>query len=273
MEGVFANRSEKRDFVINELERRATDECPVYIASAFFTHSDVVERMLQKGCRGLMAIRLGFPTSPFAIEKVKGHPNLQLRIYTGHAFHPKLYIFGDELALVGSANLTQAALLTNQEVMVSIRSTTQGSWNSWQSSRTTGTELTFLRMNSSPSIRKFLSRTSSIKRGPTSSPRRCSNSSATSRLPTSTEAMPSPRNPRYFSPTSDATTRKQFPPSTSSATPTRPAATARRRRPRYRCASKSTPSSVGYGRGSRQENLGSPVHFGLPRSRRSSLAT
>lgn len=39
MEGVFANRSEKRDFVINELERRATDECSVYIASAFFTHS------------------------------------------------------------------------------------------------------------------------------------------------------------------------------------------------------------------------------------------
>ncbi|MET3371813.1 hypothetical protein ABIC89_000854 [Variovorax boronicumulans] len=122
MEGVFANRSEKRDFVINELEHRATDECPVYIASAFFTHSDVVERILQKGCKVLMVVRLGFPTSPFAIEKVKGHPNLQLRIYTGHAFHPKLYIFGDELALVGSANLTQAALLTNQEIMVSIGS-------------------------------------------------------------------------------------------------------------------------------------------------------
>lgn len=122
MEGVFANRSEKRDFVINELERRATDECSVYIASAFFTHSDVVERILEKGCKVLMVVRLGFPTSPYAIEKVKAHPNLQLRIYTGHAFHPKLYIFGDEMALVGSANLTRSALLTNQEVMVSISS-------------------------------------------------------------------------------------------------------------------------------------------------------
>jgi hypothetical protein len=123
MEGVFANRSDKRDFVINELERRATGECPVYIASAFFTHSDVVERILEKGCKVLMVVRLGFPTSPDAIEKVMSHPNLQLRIYTGHAFHPKLYIFGDETALVGSANLTRAALLTNQEVMVSVGST------------------------------------------------------------------------------------------------------------------------------------------------------
>lgn len=122
MEGVFANRSEKRDFVVNELERRATDECSVYIASAFFTHSEVVDRILEKGCKVLMVVRLGFPTSPYAIEKVMRHPNLQLRIYTGHAFHPKLYIFGDETALVGSANLTRSALLTNQEVMVSIGS-------------------------------------------------------------------------------------------------------------------------------------------------------
>jgi HKD family nuclease len=122
MEGVFANRSEKRDYVINELERRATDECSIYIASAFFTQSDLVERMLDKGCKVLMVVRLGFPTSPYAIDKVKSHPNLQLRIYTGHAFHPKLYIFGDEIALVGSANLTRPALLTNQEVMVSIGS-------------------------------------------------------------------------------------------------------------------------------------------------------
>lgn len=123
MIGVFANRSEKQDFVINELERRATDECSVYIASAFFTQSDLVERMLEKGCKVLMVVRLGFPTSPDAIDKVINHPNLQLRIYTGHAFHPKLYIFGDETALVGSANLTRPALLTNQEVMVSIDST------------------------------------------------------------------------------------------------------------------------------------------------------
>jgi hypothetical protein len=49
-------------------------------------------------------------------------PNLQLRVYTGHSYHPKLYIFGDDVALVGSANLTRSALLTNQEVVVSVDS-------------------------------------------------------------------------------------------------------------------------------------------------------
>ena len=82
MKGVFANRSEKRDFVINELELRAIEECDVYIASAFFTHADIVERLLAKGCKVLMVIRLGFPTSPAAIDRVMKHPNLQLNTYT-----------------------------------------------------------------------------------------------------------------------------------------------------------------------------------------------
>jgi len=122
MRGVFANRNDKRDFVINELESHSVNECDVYIASAFFTDAEIVERLLAKGCKVLMAIRLGFPTSPDAIERVIKHPNLQLRVYTSHSYHPKLYIFGDEVALVGSANLTRSALMTNQEVVVSIDS-------------------------------------------------------------------------------------------------------------------------------------------------------
>jgi phospholipase D-like protein len=122
MLGVFANRNEKRDFIIKELEGWAVNDTDVYIASAFFTDAEVVEDLLSKGCRLLMVVRLGFPTSPRAIERVIRHPNLQLRFYTGHSFHPKLYILGDKVALVGSANLTRSALLTNQEVVVSIDS-------------------------------------------------------------------------------------------------------------------------------------------------------
>jgi len=125
MEGVLANRNGKQDFVINELERLAENDLDVYIASAFFTDAEVVEKLLSKGCRVYLVVRLGFPTSPQAIERVSRHPNVQLRIYTSHTYHPKLYIFGDELALVGSANLTRAALLTNQEVVVSVDSADQ----------------------------------------------------------------------------------------------------------------------------------------------------
>ena len=122
MKGVFANRNGQSDFVGDEIRGRAEGQKDVYIASAFFTEAEVVEELLAKGCNVFMVVRLGFPTSPTAIEKVRMHPNLQLRIYTGHSFHPKLYIFGDDIALVGSANLTSAALLTNQEVVVSVES-------------------------------------------------------------------------------------------------------------------------------------------------------
>ncbi len=122
MQGVFANRNEKRDFVINELVSRAESGCDVYIASAFFTTSEVIHELITKGCNVKMVIRLGFPTSPTAIEQVYKHPKVQLRYFTSRSFHPKIYIFGDDAALVGSANLTNAALMTNQEVMVTIDS-------------------------------------------------------------------------------------------------------------------------------------------------------
>lgn len=115
---VFANRSLRRDFVISEIERRGVKDCEVFIAVAFFTESEVVKRLVDKGCRVRLVVRLGFPTSPAAIAAVKD--KVDLRVYTSMSFHPKLYIFGDDVALVGSANLTHSAITSNQEVMVGI---------------------------------------------------------------------------------------------------------------------------------------------------------
>ena len=120
MNVVFANRTEKKDFVVNEIERLGASDRDVYIAAAFFTESSVVKRLIEKGCRVQMVIRLGFPTSPRAIDEVMALPNVQLRVYSARSFHPKLYIFGNEVALIGSANLTHAAIWSNQEVVVSV---------------------------------------------------------------------------------------------------------------------------------------------------------
>jgi len=122
MDGVFANRSTHRDFLTSELQRRGVGGRDVYIAVAFFTEPDVVEGFLSNGCDVWLVVRLGFPTNPAAIERVMKNPRLKLRVYTARTFHPKLYIFGDEVALVGSANLTNAAITSNQEVVVSIGS-------------------------------------------------------------------------------------------------------------------------------------------------------
>lgn len=120
MDGVFANRTAHRDFLTNELERRGADGRDVFIAVAFFTEAGVVQRFLDNNCNVWLIVRLGFPTNPAALEEVMAHPNVQLRVYSGRSFHPKLYIFGDEVALVGSANLTGAAITSNQEIVVSI---------------------------------------------------------------------------------------------------------------------------------------------------------
>ena len=119
MSSVFANRTERRDFIVNEFERLAIEESDVYIATAFFTESDVVRRLVDKRCKVHLVVRLGFPTDPDAIARAMGLAHVQLRVYTGTGFHPKLYLFEDA-ALVGSANLTLQAITTNQEVMVSI---------------------------------------------------------------------------------------------------------------------------------------------------------
>lgn len=120
MTRIYANRNTHSDFVKNAITKFTEEKSNVYIAVAFFTESSVVEEMARKGCRVRLVIRLGFPTSPSAIKRIMGISNVEIRYFTDHSFHPKLYIFGDKAALVGSANLTTAAILTNQEVVTSI---------------------------------------------------------------------------------------------------------------------------------------------------------
>lgn len=118
--GLYANRNDQRDFFKNALLASADSGCNVYIAVAFFTETSVIDELLDSGCIIRLIVRLGFPTNPTALERFMGNPRVQIRYFTGHSFHPKLYIFGDDVAFVGSANLTGAAILTNQEVVVSI---------------------------------------------------------------------------------------------------------------------------------------------------------
>lgn len=120
MTRIYANRNTHSDFVKNAIEKFTEEKSNVYIAAAFFTEPTVVEEMARKGCRVRLVIRLGFPTNPSAIKRLMGISNVEIRYFTDHSFHPKLYIFGDKAALVGSANLTTAAILTNQEVVTSI---------------------------------------------------------------------------------------------------------------------------------------------------------
>jgi PLD-like domain len=120
--GLYANRNSRGDFVINALQRLTDKPCNVYAAVAFFTDASVIEDFIARGCAVRLIVRLGYPTSADALERLISNSGVQIRYFTDHAFHPKLYIFGDSAALVGSANLTRSAIVSNQEVVVKIDS-------------------------------------------------------------------------------------------------------------------------------------------------------
>lgn len=121
MEGLYTNQKLLRDFVKNGILANA-DVSDVYIAVAFFTEANVVEEIAVNGCHIRLVVRLGFPTNPYALRKLISNKNIEIRFFSSQSFHPKLYIFGDNVALVGSANLTGAAINSNQEIVVALDS-------------------------------------------------------------------------------------------------------------------------------------------------------
>ena len=118
VQSVLANRNSAADFIENAFNNLTSSSCGVYAATAFFTDADTVEEMTKRGCSVKLVVRLGFPTSPTALRQVLRNSKVQVRFVTSTSFHPKMYIFGEHGAIVGSANLTKAALRTNQEVAV-----------------------------------------------------------------------------------------------------------------------------------------------------------
>lgn len=122
MKDLYTNRNSKQDFVQNGIYEYIQDGMDIFIASAFFTEFDVIDELLKHNCHIRIIVRLGFPTSPLALSKLLKSVRIEARFYTNHSFHPKMYIFGDKSILIGSANLTRSAILTNQEIMVGLKS-------------------------------------------------------------------------------------------------------------------------------------------------------
>lgn len=119
---LYTNSSNRRDFFINAFSSFGSKPCDVYIATAFFTFSTPLIKLSEGGCRIKIIVRLGYPTKPEALKDIVGKEGIQVRFVNDRSFHPKLYIFGGNYAIVGSSNLTEAALKTNQEVNIVIAS-------------------------------------------------------------------------------------------------------------------------------------------------------
>lgn len=116
---LFTNTTSKRDYFYN-LFANYGEECDVYIASAFFTNDRLLSELVSRKCRVYLVVRLGHPTSYKALKALLTKPEVQVRFFTDKSFHPKIYIFGNKVASVGSSNLTDAGLTSNQEVNVTV---------------------------------------------------------------------------------------------------------------------------------------------------------
>lgn len=119
LENIYSNTNKRKDFLGHELEKYAKNN-EVLIAVAFFTHERFIKKLVDNGCTVKLIVRLGFPTNPISLKAVMGMKNVLLRFYTSRSFHPKLYIFGNDKAFLGSSNLTEGGLISNQELNISI---------------------------------------------------------------------------------------------------------------------------------------------------------
>jgi hypothetical protein len=117
---LFTNSNNRKDFFSNAFKQYTAKSCDVFIAAAFFTHADTITRLADKGCRVKLIVRLGYPTMPSALKTILNKERVQIRFVNDRSFHPKLYIFMGSCVIVGSSNLTDSALKTNQEVNIAI---------------------------------------------------------------------------------------------------------------------------------------------------------
>lgn len=104
-------------YTMNFFSVSAAGAKDAWLASPFFSTYEPVRYLTDRGCRVKLLVRLCSITPPPIIRQALSDPNVTLRYFTDRSFHAKLYIV-DDVALIGSANLTNAGLMTNREVSV-----------------------------------------------------------------------------------------------------------------------------------------------------------
>ena len=107
-------------YTINWFSHCTSAACDAYLASPFFTTEEPIDLLTKRGCTVHLLVRLCSITTPTVLRKALRNPLVRVRYYTDRGFHAKLYIVGN-VALVGSANLTDSGLKTNREVSVVLR--------------------------------------------------------------------------------------------------------------------------------------------------------
>lgn len=119
---LYTNSNKKSDFLKPALEKNIKENEDIYIATAFFSDIDFIKKAIEKNCNIKLIVRISLATSMQRLKEISEMNNVNIRFFTSNKFHPKLYIFGNSIAFIGSSNLTQSGLKSNQEINISIES-------------------------------------------------------------------------------------------------------------------------------------------------------
>lgn len=119
---LYTNSNKKSDFLKSALEKNIKENEDIYIATAFFSDIDFIKKAIEKNCNIKLIVRISLATSMQRLKEISEMNNVNIRFFTSNKFHPKLYIFGNSIAFIGSSNLTQSGLKSNQEINISIES-------------------------------------------------------------------------------------------------------------------------------------------------------
>lgn len=114
MRRVYTNAY--RDFVGSAFDRNVRSAQSVMLAAPYFTDSGRVLETLTGGRTVRLIVGLNSATSPFELEKLRGKSGLSVRYLTSR-FHAKIFIF-DDVAMLGSSNLTDGGMTSNREAVV-----------------------------------------------------------------------------------------------------------------------------------------------------------
>ncbi len=117
---IYSNGPNK-DYVANPFGKMINSSSRLHLAAPYFTQADAIREAAQNGKSVQLLVGLNSSTSPDALKKVHEVPNLAVRYLTGR-FHAKIYIF-DDVALLGSSNLTDGGLYANREAVICLDQT------------------------------------------------------------------------------------------------------------------------------------------------------
>ena len=116
---IYANTRET-EFTINFFLNAGPRPRTGLLAAPFFTTIKPIEALTRQGCDVRLIVRFSPVTKPEALRGAFENPRVKVRYFTDTKFHTKLYVI-DDVALVGSANLTDSGLMANRELSVLLR--------------------------------------------------------------------------------------------------------------------------------------------------------